>query len=85
MKKSFVLFAVVALLAGCKGKGWSKADRDAFTDKCVSEAKGNIGEDKAKSYCSCMQGKLEAKYSNPGDAMKMEESAMTAMAKECLK
>jgi hypothetical protein len=47
---------------GDNADGWTSAERARFVEDCYSEAKAGMGEDKARSYCECMQPKLEAKY-----------------------
>ena len=90
MKQLLIILFAASLLAGCKGKnaskGWSAKDRDEYTKACVPGATTNLGsEEKAKTYCSCMLTKLEAKYSSADDAGKLDLSTMTEMAKECVK
>jgi hypothetical protein len=90
MKQLLIILMAASLAVGCKGKkaassGWPQADKDAFTDNCVKGATAGMGEDKAKSYCSCMLGKVEAKYSKPQDAGSLDMNTMTEMAKDCLK
>jgi hypothetical protein len=47
---------------GDNADGWTSAERTRFVEDCYGEAKSGMGEDKARSYCECMQPKLEAKY-----------------------
>jgi hypothetical protein len=44
-----------------------------------------MGADKAKNYCDCMLGKIEAKYPKANDAGSLDVNSMTEMAKDCLK
>ena len=88
MKKLLVILLVTSLAVGCKGKkasGWSSSEKDVFTTNCVKGASGTMGEDKAKSYCSCMMGKLEVKYPKADDIDKVDVGTMTEMAKDCVK
>ncbi len=89
MKQLLIVLFAAALFTGCKGKkasaGWPQKERDAFTENCVNGAKGTMGDDKAKSYCDCVLGKMEAKYSNPADAGKVDMNTMIEMAKDCVK
>jgi hypothetical protein len=88
MKKVFVILLATALVAGCKGKkagGWSKAEKDAFITNCEGSAKASVGEDKAKSYCSCMQAKVEEKYPNAADAGKLDMTTTMEWAQTCMK
>ncbi len=89
MKTIVILLFASILITGCKGKknssGWPQKERDAFSENCVKGASAGMGEDKAKSYCSCMLGKVEVKYPDPADATKLDVATMTEMAKDCLK
>ena len=89
MKKLLVILLVASLAVGCKGKkassGWAQKDRDAFNTKCVEGATAGMGADKAKSYCSCMLGKIEVKYPAASDAGNLDMNTMTEWAKDCLK
>lgn len=88
MKKLLVIFLVASLAVGCKGKkaaGWPQKDRTDFTKDCEKDATASMGEEKGKSYCSCMMAKLEVKYSTMADAGKIDLNTMTEMAKDCAK
>ncbi len=85
-----LLLLVAGLAVSCKTKGWSVADRTTFVTTCTTEAKGAMGDAKAKSYCDCMQKKLEAKYPDPNKANEMKPSEFQSEAwikeiKDCLK
>ena len=86
MKK--VIYSVVAIamisLASCSS-GWSDAEKKAYMDACVDGAKGSLGEDKAKEYCSCTQEKLEAKYPKAADLENVKTDEITKLAEECMK
>lgn len=43
-------------------KGWPSSERADFIRECIKTAKVNMGEDSARSYCYCMQEKVEKKY-----------------------
>ena len=87
-----VLFALIAAmtLAGCNNSsGWSAKDRSDIINSCTQTAAANMGEERAKDYCTCMQKKLEVKFPNPKDAAKitsetMQTSEMQALVRECL-
>ena len=92
MKKIVVFIIAVTLFgAACKnGKGWSSSDRKQFLSTCTGAAKGAMGEEKANSYCDCMQKKLEVKYPDPRDANKvtsaeLEKPEWAADIQSCLK
>jgi hypothetical protein len=88
MKKMMFVFAVAALaFTACKSKGksggWPESEKKAFVKNC--EENGGAMGDKAKSYCSCMLGKVEAKYPDPKDAMGIDMASIMDMATDCLK
>ena len=70
MKKMLLSFAVLFFIAACnnKGSGWTAAQRAQFLSDCTNEAKGRLTESKAKSYCECMQPKLESKFPSFAEA-----------------
>lgn len=41
-------------------------------------------EEKARTVCNCMQGKIEAQYPNYSDAATLTMQQMNDMAKECV-
>ena len=59
-------------------KGWTAADRSGFVGDCIKTAKVNIGEDSARSYCYCMQEKIERKYPIAADAVKITAADMAS-------
>jgi len=71
-------------------KGWPSEERAAFINSCINNAKASLSEDSARSYCYCMQEKIEKKYPTMADAEKItaEDLASAAWKKEiqdCLK
>lgn len=88
MKKYLSLLAIISLFFSCNNntKGWSAMDKNDFIKTCVQGATVSMGEQTAKSYCSCMQQKLEAKYPNVNDANKLgaQSPDMLEMARGCL-
>jgi hypothetical protein len=42
--------------------GWTSTQRELYIDQCATVAKQNIGASLARSYCDCMQNKIEKKY-----------------------
>lgn len=90
MKTLLSLLAVTLVISSCKN-GWTDSDRTEFINTCATAAAPNMGQDKAKAYCSCMQQKLEVKYPNSSEASKainapgaMQTPEMTAMVQACL-
>jgi hypothetical protein len=68
--KKIVLFVLVVLLASACKNTWSQEDKDAFYQACTEEAtKTGDTPDKAKAYCDCVFGKMEAKYPHEEDAL----------------
>lgn len=65
-------------------KGWPSEERAAFISSCINNAKANLSEDSARSYCYCMQEKIEKKYSTIAEAEKItaEDLATPAWKKE---
>jgi hypothetical protein len=69
MKKICLLVLVVCFANSCKST-WSQEDKDAFYEACTEEAiKTGDTPEKAKAYCDCVFGKMEAKYPNEEDAL----------------
>lgn len=66
----FFVTSVVAQTAGEK-KGWPSSERHSFITECIGTAKKNMSDDSARSYCYCMQEKMEAKYPDIADASKI--------------
>lgn len=58
-------------------KGWTSTDRSDFIGDCIKTAKVNLGEDSARTYCYCMQEKLEKKYPIAADAAKVTAADMS--------
>ena len=69
-----VLLLVVIVSCNNKSKGWTSAQRNKFVSDCTGEAKKGLDEGKAKSYCECMQPKIEAKYDSFSEANKISAS-----------
>ena len=90
MKKLFFfLIAVISFIACNNSSGWSAADRNDLINSCTQGATQNMGAEKAKAYCTCMQQKLEVKFPNPKDAGKitaetMQTPEMKVMVASCL-
>lgn len=90
-KLLFLLVIATSFIACNNSNGWSAAQKNDFINSCSQSAAANIGQEKAKAYCTCMQQKLEAKYSNYQEANKninapgaMQTAEMQAMVNGCL-
>ncbi len=72
------LFLSVKIFAQKDGekKGWPSGERSAFITECIKSAKAGMSEDSARSYCYCMQFKVEAKYPTIEEAAKITEQDM---------
>lgn len=69
------------------GGAWPSTYVNQFVNSCVSQAVGGgMSSSIAKSYCSCMQQKLEKLYPDPADAgsVDMDSPSMKRMIKDCL-
>lgn len=84
MKKLLFSTAIIFLLLPVKiyaqktveKKGWPSWERSAFIIECIKSAKAGMSEDSARSYCYCMQFKVEAKYPTIEAAGKITEADM---------
>jgi hypothetical protein len=84
--KKISLYSLLILICCCNNafaqdstatKGWTPADRSEFIVNCIRTAKVNLGEDSARTYCYCMQEKLEKKYPIAADAGKITAEDMS--------
>ena len=66
----FIITSSVAQTAGEK-KGWPSIERQSFITECIGTAKKNMSSDSARSYCYCMQEKMESKYPDIAEANKI--------------
>ncbi|MFL5811397.1 MAG: hypothetical protein ACJ749_17875 [Flavisolibacter sp.] len=83
MKAILILFFAVALFS-CKRK-WTENDKSEFLGGCLKTAIRDMGEDKAKPYCSCLLQKIVQKYPNANDAKYIRyDSTNRQLAKDCL-
>ena len=57
-------------------EGWTSEQRSRFVEDCYGEAKGGMGDEKARSYCECMQPKLEAKYRSFAEANNITQAEL---------
>jgi len=90
-KTLFFLITITSFIACNNSNGWTAAQKNDFINSCSQSAAANIGQEKAKAYCTCMQQKLEAKYPNYQEANKninapgaMQTAEMQAMVNGCL-
>jgi hypothetical protein len=92
MNKLIVLLVLATFFLSCNNnRKWTAADRSKFVKDCTNEAKSGavMTEDQARSYCECMQPKVEAKYPTIAEANKLKSSDMQSPewmdeAKKCL-
>lgn len=76
-------FVMTALLFSCK-RPWTDKDRQAFLGGCVNKAVPEMGEEKARSYCSCMLRQLETHYPNANDLKYLKsDTTVYSLAREC--
>jgi hypothetical protein len=74
MKRFFLLLPVVIFASSCKTT-WSDEDKGAFYQACTEEAIKWAGtQNKAKSYCDCVFGKMARKFPNEEDALEHIDS-----------
>jgi hypothetical protein len=65
---------------------WTPKDKETFMGGCVNGALKDMGEAKAKAYCSCMLEKLQKRYSSASDLKYAKtDTAVYSMGRECLK
>lgn len=61
------------MVRSCLVGKWTTGQRDEFRAECIDEAKKNLSEAKAISYCDCMMYKVEKRYPLYLDAQKLTE------------
>ena len=70
-------------LGSCK-RTWSEKDKSEFVSGCISGAKTDLGEDKAKQYCQCMLQRIMDKYPNANDARYLQyDTSISRIGREC--
>ena len=52
-------------------KGWPSSERYTFIAECIKTARAGMSDDSARSYCYCMQEKIEKKYPTTEEAEKL--------------
>lgn len=77
------------MVMDCLGGTWDTENREVFISECVKKASTNLGEEKAKTYCECMQFKIEKAYPDPKDineltAEKLASPEWKKVVKGCL-
>ncbi|MGZ5190183.1 MAG: hypothetical protein ACXWCZ_04130 [Flavisolibacter sp.] len=76
---------IIICFLSCKRK-WTTEDKTEFLGGCLKGAIKDMGEEKAKPYCSCLLDKIVVRYPDARDAAYIKyDSAIVRMAKECLK
>lgn len=77
---AFLFTAITAISQTTETKGWPSSERASFIAECIKSAKAGMSEDSARSYCYCMQSKIETKYPNAEDAGKLTAADMQTPA-----
>ena len=68
---SVLFFSNVLAQETVEKKGWPSSERYTFIAECIKTAKVGMSDDSARSYCYCMQEKIEKKYPTTEDAAKL--------------
>lgn len=99
MKKLIAIFVLLLLFltsnvsvaqqAGDSKKGWPSSERQTFITECIGTAKQSMSIDSSRSYCYCMQEKLERKFPDFERASKLstddlETPEWQKEARDCL-
>jgi hypothetical protein len=63
---------------------WPDTTRTDFIADCINNSRNNMTEEKAREVCNCMQGKIEAQYTNYSDAATLTMAQMNETAKDCV-
>ena len=83
-QKALTIFIFICLLS-CKRK-WTTEDKTQFLGGCLKGAIKDMGEEKAKPYCTCLLNKVVTRYPNANDAAYIKhDSTIVILAKDCLK
>ena len=86
---SVIRFSII-LLFGCLfssscDRKWTEKDKSEFVGGCMSRQAGELGAEKAKSYCQCLLEKVVQKYPNAYDAPYIKyDTALKKLATDCL-
>jgi len=94
-KLFFILLLFSEKVSGQGGRndstktGWSAKEKSDFIESCVKYVIDSLHEGKARTYCTCMQQKMEARYPDIKDLNKITEDTMqtpemVAMVNSCL-
>ncbi len=68
---------------GYKSDGWTKSDKRAFNEKCLSSMDND--EEKAKKYCPCLFEKFSKKYASMREIdERSNEAEGERLAKQCV-
>ena len=99
MKKAALYLFVAIVSASCNqgnenpfnqqknnntSSNWSKDYTTKFISDCVNSASGELGNQKAQAYCSCMADKISKKYPNENDANKLTKEDIETLKGGCL-
>ena len=83
MNRFFLALFFIGVL-GCR-QPWNEKNKSAFVSGCLKGAEADMGEKKAKKYCSCMLRKVMKKYPDAGDAHYLRyDTSMRQTGLDCL-
>ena len=72
------------MLFSCK-QPWTQREKEQILGGCMKESIKDMGEAKARVYCSCMLGKLQSRYPNARDLKYIKsDTALYSMGQDCL-
>jgi hypothetical protein len=87
MKKIIFCYLLISILfidrsfcQTAEKKGWPSSERYSFISECIKTAKASMSEDSARSYCYCMQEKMEIKYPTVDEASKITAEDLQSAA-----
>ena len=63
---------------------WSLSDKDDFVRECVDKASVHLGPDGARTYCNCMQEKIESKYPEVKNTVNIDKVEMAGYRDACI-
>ena len=85
LKRNYGWLLLALALASCTSE-WNEKNRSEFVSGCINGAVKDMPAEKARKYCHCMLEKVMARYPNAADVIYIKnDTAMAAMAKDCLK
>jgi hypothetical protein len=85
MKYSLIILSTCILAISCK-QTWNEKNKSEFMGGCLHRQTPEMGESKAKTYCSCLLEKVMKKYPDASDLYYVGyDTTISNLAKECLK